>query len=323
MSRPSLNPQHIHTKPTTLSRTSQLLEEHGKTVMYREDNLALVLGAKLSLDGNNDLPSTPMYTTTQKNTSFESRSSRTASRRNSDGLALARLQFKFVIDHNILFCYSNATITPKGSTRGSLGGDGPSSNVPLLLDTFPLSVCHLTIESSASTSTIPGLSLSSFHSKVWLLTLYFKNVTSYSLWKETLIKLTGSYSDLDANANTNTTTNTTINTTITNAKSTKVTFSASSPLIKENKSIRKHLTRKSSYETWVATSPQPVRSSQSPEDVRQSIQTLETKSKQLRHSTYSKTASFVSQLEAQTHLFGCEVGWRALKLLDDTSTRNR
>ena len=123
-----------HIRPTTLSRTVRLLEDHGQRVMYKVSPLSLVLGAKLSLEGNGSGPDS---------VSSMAYRNRTKSRRNSDGLGIACLQFKFVVDCGVLFCYSNATITPKGAKRGSLGG---VDKEPILLDTFPLSVCHVTVD---------------------------------------------------------------------------------------------------------------------------------------------------------------------------------
>jgi hypothetical protein len=296
-----------HIRPTTLSRTVRLLEDHGQRVMYKVSPLSLVLGAKLSLEGNGSGPDS---------VSSMAYRNRAKSRRNSDGLGIARLQFKFVVDCGVLFCYSNATITPKGAKRGSLGG---VDKEPILLDTFPLSVCHVTVDPApASTQTgphsIPSLSIFTSNTNEWLLTLYFDDIKAFNLWEITLVAASSSSSPPFPASSSASFTAFSTATTSPHAAGTPATATATAA----GGSLKTLQRQGSHYDTWVASSPHALNDASicHPDAVRQSMRQMETKSKQLRNKSLNKKSSFMAQLEAQTHLFGCEVGWRTLKLID-------
>ena len=94
-------------------RSQLILREHADIVADQEGPFALVLSAKLSqhVEVSAD-DASPIYSTKKKSIGLNDFiRDRTTSRRNSDGLGIARLQYKFVLDSGVLFLFSNAIIT--------------------------------------------------------------------------------------------------------------------------------------------------------------------------------------------------------------------
>jgi hypothetical protein len=278
-------------------RTTLLLKEHAASVVNNEGPLSLILSAKLSIEnetssqgqeakfggyGINVDSDDDVFKTQQR--------ARTESRRNSDGLGIARRPFKFVISSGVLFCFSNAVINPKGK-RSSISSD----SVSVLLDSFPLSICHLTIDpattqnkaaNTASPLPLPSISLfSSVGEKTWLLTLYFNSPSNFQHWKRTMIDHCASSDDLN-------------------------------DLYSESKT--RGFQRTSSYSEWVHSSPTPqLEANAGPNEIKKSMALMEDKANKLKSDVGRHKKTFLSELKATTHLFGCEVGWRQMKLIDN------
>ena len=296
-------------------RSQLILQEHADIVADQEGPFALVLSAKLSqhVEVSADDASS-VYSTKKKSIGLNDFiRDRTTSRRNSDGLGIARLQYKFVLDSGVLFLFSNAVMKSSGRSSvvevdGVINGGSSGSSTPRLLDSFPLSICHVAIDPptlGARKNTLPSLSLfSSVGVQTWLITLYFKKSEHFNLWKETLI-----YQCASSSADSSTST----------VPLPSPTGTGTGKGKGKGKGTGQGMKRVNTYSNWVSSSPRPpaLSATDGQEALRRSRQDLLTISKQLRNNVDQRhQKSFLSQLEATTHLFGCEVGWRTLKLVD-------
>ena len=217
------------------------------------------------------------------------RGRRTGTYRTIDGLALSKTPFKFVLHSGMLFCFSTAS----------------SPDDAELVECLPLSLCEIAIDDGGgdASSSSCALSLSSASSGIWMVTLYFNAPAVMNVWRDAM--------EAASRAHVN-------------------AVSRSTPRPSHRGSTHdERKQRRLSHREWAKRSPNSTPraaasvSEMSPRDVSLSVSELnQTRKHLVQHSEdiASRQGTFYQRLEAQSHVFGAEVSWRRLKLVDPSGS---
>lgn len=212
-----------------------------------------------------------------------------------DGLTMVKSTYKCVLHSGMLFCFK----------------EDPGE----LVDCFPLSLCNISNggrddadrADQARTETC-SLSLRSASTDTMLITLFFKSNAIMRVWEEAMMAAS-SMAVVARSRSTPTVSSRTLHAGQTQPN---------------NETDNSHIP---SHRQWAKSSPRslPPHSSSiselDPLDVSSSVTALSSaREKILQHSqeVSVRQGAFMQRLEAQSHVFGAEVNWRRLKLVDPT-----